>query len=73
MGAVHYCMSDIYGGYAGTTEKSIPDADDQNALTDVSTAENKPTHKVIEKSSNKKLYMALILVLILVVVFGGRF
>lgn len=74
MGAIHYAMSDIYGGYAGTTEQTIPDADDQNALTDTSQANTRPVKSApINTASNSRMYLALLLVLILVIVIGGRF
>lgn len=72
MGAINYSMTDIYGGYAGTTEMTIPDADDQNALTDTSTTNTTPIAKGVKESSNTRMYLAIALVLILVVVIGGR-
>lgn len=33
-GAITFMMSDIYGGINGTTETTIPEAYDQNALVD---------------------------------------
>ena len=69
MGAINFPMSDIYGGFAGTTERTIPDADDQNALVDDMKASDtvQPT-----TSNNKKLWLSIGLILIAVVVLGGR-
>jgi len=73
MGAINFSMTDIYGGYAGTTEMTIPDNDDKKALTDTSTTENAPViTNTLANTSNIKFYLALALVLILVVVIGGR-
>lgn len=33
-GAINFAMSDIYGGVWGTTEQTIPEAADQQALVD---------------------------------------
>ena len=69
MGAINYAMSDIYGGMAGTTEMSIPEAEDQQALVDDQKASD-TTHKT---TSNKgKIFISIILVLIVVAVIGGR-
>lgn len=72
MNAINYAMTDIYGGYAGTTEMTIPDPDDQNALTDTSTTNTTPIAKGITQSSNVRMYLAIALVLILVIVIGGK-
>lgn len=73
MGAINFSMTDIYGGYAGTTEMTIPDNDDKKALTDTSTVQNAPViTNNLSHSSNLKLYLAIVLVLILVIVIGGR-
>lgn len=72
MGAINYAMTDLYGGYAGTTEMTIPDADDQNALTDTSTTNTTPIAKGVTESSNIRMYLAIALVLILVIVIGGK-
>ena len=74
MGAINFCMTDIYGGYGmDTTAMSIPDADDQNALTDTTTANTKPIIKnAVKDTSNTRLYLAIALLLIIVIVVGGR-
>ena len=73
MGAIHYAMTDIYGGYAGTTEMTVPDNDDKQALVDTSNAQNVPVvASALAKASNLKMYLGIALVLILVVVIGGR-
>ena len=69
-GAINYPMSDIYGGFAGTTERTIPEADDQNALVD----DQKATDTTHATTANKnKIYLAIALILIIVAVIGGRF
>ena len=72
MSAINFSMTDIYGGYAGTTEMTIPDADDKNALTDTSTTNTAVASKNVTVASNKKMYLAIALVLVLVIVIGGR-
>lgn len=70
MGAINYPMSDIYGGFAGTTEQTIPEAEDQNALVD----DQKATDTTHTTTANKnKIYLAIALILIIVAVIGGRF
>ena len=71
MVAINYPMSDIYGGGIGTTEMTVPDADDQNALTDTEN-KNKAVAKTVTATTNTKFYLGLVLVLILVIVLGGR-
>lgn len=66
MGAINYAMSDIYGGFAGTTETSIPEDADQQVLTD----ESKQT-TTVESKKTIPLYLAIILIVILVVIIGG--
>ena len=70
MGAINYPMSDIYGGFAGTTEQTIPEAEDQNALVDDQKASD-TTH--VTTSNKNKIYLAIALILIIVAVIGGRF
>lgn len=71
MGAINYPMSDIYGGGIGTTEMSIPDADDQNALTDTEN-KNKPLANTAGvKASKIKFYVGILFVLILIILLGG--
>mgnify|MGYP003535129224 CR=1 FL=1 len=71
MVAINFPMSDIYGGGMGTTEMTVPDADDQNALTDTEN-KNKAVAKTVGVTSNTKFYLGIALVLILVIVLGGR-
>ena len=66
MGAINYAMSDIYGGFAGTTETSIPEDADQQVLTD----ESKQT-TTVESKKTIPVYLAIILIVILVVIIGG--
>ena len=69
MGAINFPMSDIYGGFAGTTEYTIPEAEDQNALVD----DQKATDTALPNTANKfKIYLAIGLILILVIILGGR-
>ena len=68
-GAINYPMSDIYGGFAGTTEKTVPDTDDQQALVDDQKATDTANGKTVKKS---KILLSVLLVLILVVALGGR-
>ena len=73
-GAINFCMSDIYGGYGmDTTTATVPDADDQNALTDTSTATTKPLIKSVKDTSKTKFYLSLILILRIVIVIWGKF
>lgn len=73
-GAINYCMSDIYGGYGmDTTSATVPDADDQNALTDTSTATTKPVIKSVKDASKSKFYLSMLLILIILIVIGGKF
>ena len=68
-GAINYPMSDIYGGFAGTTEKTVPDESDQQALVD----DQKATDTVnTVKAKKGKILLSVLLVLILVVALGGR-
>ena len=69
MGAINFPMSDIYGGFAGTTESTIPEADDQQALVD----DQKATDTTQPSTANKgRLFLSVLLVLILIVAIGGR-
>ena len=71
MGAINFALTDIYGGYAGTTEMTIPDNDDKEALADTSNTVPVVSN-TLKNSSNTKMYLAISLVLILVIVIGGR-
>ena len=66
MGAINYAMTDIYGGFAGTTESTVPEEQDQNVLVD----EGKQTNIIQSAKKSMPVYMALILVGILAVVMG---
>lgn len=70
MGAINYAMSDIYGGVGiGTTEMTVPEASDQNALVD----DQKATDTTQPATANKgKVFISILLVLILIAVIGGR-
>lgn len=69
MSAINYPMSDIYGGFAGTTEQTVPDADDQQALVD----DQKATDTVNSGHSKKgKILLSVLLIVIVVIALGGR-
>lgn len=67
-GAINFAMTDIYGGFAGTTEDTIPEANDQKAIVDdqKSAAQYQDTQK-----KPFPVLLALGLVLIVAVVIGG--
>ena len=67
-GAINFAMSDVYGGVWGTTEQTIPEAKDQTALVDDQKAAD-----TVSVAGKKKVPVALALVLIVVlaVIFGG--
>lgn len=67
-GAINFSMTDIYGGFAGTTEDTIPEANDQQAIVDdqKSAAQYQDTQK-----KPFPVLLALGLVLIVAVVIGG--
>ena len=67
-GAIHFAMTDIYGGYAGTTETTIPEAADQTALVD----DQKAVADV--QNTNKKnipILLAVVLIFVVALVAGG--
>lgn len=66
MGAINFSMTDIYGGFAGTTETTVPEEQDQKVLVD----EGKQTNTIQSAKKSMPVYMALILVGILAVVMG---
>lgn len=67
-GAINFAMSDIYGGVFGTTELTVPEADDQNTLVD----DQKVTSDVSEAGKKKfPMLLAVVLIFVLVFVFGG--
>ena len=63
-GAINYSMSDVYGGYAGTTETTIPDMNDQQALVDDQKAAG-----AVSPSGEKKVSIFAAVVMLLVVAF----
>lgn len=68
VGAINFPMTDVYGGFAGTTEYTVPEAEDQNALVD----DQKATDTVnITGASQKRVFLSIALVLIVIVVLGG--
>lgn len=67
-GAINFAMSDIYGGIWGTTETTIPEANDQNALVD-----DQKAAAAVSDSGRKSMPigLAIVLIVILAIVFGG--
>lgn len=67
-GAITFSMTDIYGGFAGTTEDTIPEANDQQAIVDdqKSAAQYQDTQK-----KPFPVLMAIALIVILALVIGG--
>lgn len=65
-GAINYAMTDIYGGYAGTTETTVPDEHDQKVLVD----EGKQTSDIAAVKKSMPVYLALVLIGILAVIMG---
>lgn len=66
MNAVNFAMTDIYGGFAGTTETTVPEQGDQNVLVD----EGKQSTSIQSAKKSMPVFMALILVGILAVIMG---
>lgn len=67
-GAINFAMSDIYGGVWGTTEQTVPEASDQQALVD----DQKASAQVA--NTEKKPFpvlLALALIFIIALVVGG--
>lgn len=67
-GAINFMMGDIYPAGWSTTEETIPEAADQNALVDDQKAAV-DTGKSAKKSF--PIALGIILILILCIVFGG--
>lgn len=67
-GAINFAMSDIYGGVWGTTEETIPEVTDQQALVD-----DQKAAADVSDSGKKSMPIALALLLIVVLAFivGG--
>ena len=64
---MNFAMSDIYGGVWGTTETTIPEADDQKALVD-----DQKTADTVSATGKKKFPVGLALVIVLgIVVLAG--
>lgn len=61
-GAINFAMSDIYGGIWGTTETTIPEANDQQALVD-----DQKAAEAVSDSGKKQFPIAIAIVLILAV------
>lgn len=67
-GAINFAMSDIYGGVWGTTEETIPEASDQQALVD----DEKMAQEAKAAVEKKRFPMAMtvVVILVLVILFG---
>ena len=66
-GAINFAMTDVYGGIWGTTETTIPEANDQQTLVDDQKAADD------ESDAGKKKYpvaITLIVVLAIVIISG---
>lgn len=68
-GAINFSMTDLYGaGYGGTTDMTIPEAADQNALVDDESA----AETVAAQSKNKvNVFLAIALVVVIALVIGA--
>ena len=67
-GALNFKMSDLYGGIYGTTEQTIPDAEDQKALVD----DQKAVAEVSNTGKKKKpIFIFAILIIAIIVLFGA--
>lgn len=65
---MNFAMSDIYGGVWGTTEATIPEADDQNALPD----DQKAAATVSDAGrKTKPMFLTIALIVVLAILFGG--
>ena len=65
-GALNFAMSDVYGGIGGTTETTIPDANDQKALVD----DQKASANLEVKTKGTPIYFALIIIIAIAVIMG---
>lgn len=64
---MNFAMTDVYGGVWGTTELSIPDANDQKALVD-----DQKTASAVSETGKKRVPIALVLVAVIgVVILAG--
>lgn len=66
MNAITYAMTDIYGGFAGTTETTVPEEYDKKALVD----EQNQTATVTESKNATPIYLGIVLIAILAVIMG---
>lgn len=68
-GAINFAMSDIYGGIWGTTETTIPEANDQNALVD-----DQKAAATVSNSGRKTMpiFAAIVLVIVIAFIAGGK-
>lgn len=67
-GAINFAMSDVYGGIWGTTEETIPEANDQQALVD----DQKAAADVSDAGKkSKNILLAVVLVIALAFIVGG--
>lgn len=66
MNAITYAMSDIYGGFAGTTETTVPEDYDKKALVD----EQSQTAEVTESAKATPIYLGIVLIIILAIIMG---
>lgn len=66
-GAINFAMTDIYGGYAGTTETTIPEADDRNALVD---DQNVAQSVSDSGKKTKPILLALGLIIVVAILMG---
>lgn len=62
-GAINFAMTDVYGGIWGTTETTIPEADDQQALVDDQKAADD-----VSAAGQKKFPVAVALIVVLAIV-----
>ena len=66
-GAINFAMTDIYGGFAGTTEATIPEADDRKALVD----DQKSAESVSDSGKKKTpILFAVGLIVVIALVMG---
>lgn len=63
-GAVHFHMADVYGTGWSTTEQTIPEANDQNALVD-----DQKAAAAVSQSGTKKMPILAAVALLLVIAF----
>lgn len=66
-GAINFLMSDVYGGVFGTTELTIPEANDQKALVD-----DQKAAEVASPAGQKRFPMGLAVLLIIgIIIISG--